>query len=247
MRPLVGITAWRRTLDTFYGPDRLHTLSTFYADSVLAARMTPLMFPNGQPTDMADQLISAVDGLLVSGGDDVDPGSYGEALTASRNVDADVDRFEIALVEAARRQGKPVLAICRGLQLLNVALGGSLLQEVTGGPDGAHEAITPETTPDEMSTRRHVVRFEDGSILGGIYGADEAKVNTLHHQGIDRLAPGLVVEGRTDDGLIEAARCDGAWWALGVQWHPERMEGDHLTIFEAFREAMTQSSRSPTA
>lgn len=247
MRPLVGITAWRRTLNTFYGPDRLHTLSTFYADSVIAAGMTPLIFPNGQEPVVADRLVSAVDGVVISGGDDVDPGTYGAALTTSKNVDHDVDRFEIALVEAARSQGKPVLAICRGLQLVNVAFGGTLRQEVTGGPDGVHELITHDTSPDEMNARRHVVRFEEGSILGGLYGAEEAKVNTLHHQGIDVLAPGLIVEGRSDDGLVEAARCEGDWWCLGVQWHPERMDGEHTTVFDAFREAMAQSSRSPTA
>jgi putative glutamine amidotransferase len=87
-----------------------------------------------------------------------------------------------------------------------------------------------------------VVRFEAGSRLADIYGAEEAKVNTLHHQGIDALAPGLIVEGRTDDGLIEAFRCDGDWWALGVQWHPERMEGEHQSVFAAFREAVGTAS-----
>jgi putative glutamine amidotransferase len=247
MRPLVGITAWRRTLDTYYGPDRLHTLSTFYADSVIAAGMTPLVFPNGQSPEAAEHLVSSVNGVLISGGDDIDPTTYGETVTGSKNFDSEVDRFEIALVEAARRQGKPVLAICRGLQLLNVALGGTIRQEVTGGPDGVHETFNADTTPEEMNARRHVVRFESGSILAGLYEAEEAKVNTLHHQGIASLAPGLAVEGRTDDGLVEAARCDGDWWALGVQWHPERMDGGHQGIFIAFREAMTQSSKSPTA
>lgn len=247
MRPLVGITAWRRILDTYYGPDRLQTLSTFYPDSILAAGMTPVMFPSGQPTELAEQLVATVDGLLISGGDDVDPGTYGAAATTSKNFDSEADQFEVALVESARGQGKPVLAICRGLQLLNVAMGGTLRQEVTGDPDGVHLPFSPETTPEEMNARRHVVRFEDGSILATLYGAEEAKVNTLHHQGIADLAPGLIIEGRTDDGLIEAARCEGSWWALGVQWHPERMDGEHQTIFEAFREAMTQSSKAPTA
>ncbi|HEU4894423.1 MAG TPA: gamma-glutamyl-gamma-aminobutyrate hydrolase family protein [Acidimicrobiia bacterium] len=236
MKPVVGITSWRRTLDTFYGPDRLQPLSTYYTDSVVAAGMTPLLIPAGLDPSEAPALIGLVDGLLLSGGDDVDPGGYGAENTASVKTDPDVDQFEIALVEAAREAGKPVLAICRGLQLLNVAFGGSLHQEVTS-EGGTHDVITGDH--EEMNARRHVVTFEPGSLLASLYGASETKVNTLHHQGIERLAEGLVVEGKTDDGLVEAARLDGDWWVLGVQWHPERLDGDHQRIFEAFREAIS--------
>ena len=175
----------------------------------------------------------------MSGGDDVDPATYGQEPTHSKHFDPEVDRFEIAILEAAREQGKPVLAICRGLQILNVAMGGTLHQEVTS-PGGVHDTFQG-VTPDEMNARRHVVRFEEGSVLAGLYGAGEAKVNTLHHQGIDRLGDGLVVEAVAEDGLVEGVRHDGDWWALGVQWHPERMEGEHRRVFAAFREAMAQS------
>ena len=238
MRPLVGITAWKRKLNTFLGPEVLQTLSAYYPNSLIAAGMTPVIFPNGQDKAEAERLVSLVDGLLISGGDDIDPTSYGTEATESRGHDASVDEFEIAVVREARAQDKPVLAICRGLQLLNVALGGTLQQEVTSA-GGVHELIDKSTQAEELSARRHVVRFEANSVLGGVYGSDEVKVNTLHHQGIERLSPQLVVEGRSDDGLVEAARCDGSWWALGVQWHPERMEGEHQQIFTAFREAIT--------
>ena len=105
---------------------------------------------------------------------------------------------------------------------------------------GVHDLIGGDH--EEMNARRHVVVFEPGSLLADIYGTNEAKVNTLHHQGVGRLAEGLLVEGRTDDGLIEAARCEGDWWALAVQWHPERLEGDHQKIFAAFREAVLERS-----
>jgi putative glutamine amidotransferase len=237
MRPLVGITSWRRTLDTFYGADPLHTLTTYYVDSVIDAGMTPVILPNGQDPEVASRLVSTLDGLLLSGGDDVDPASYGEEVTATKRHDIAVDRFEAALIQAARAQGKPVLAICRGLQILNVALGGSLHQEVNQNSD-SHPAMGKDMTPDDWEARAHVVHFEGDSTLAGIYGSTEAKVNSLHHQGVSRLADGLIVEGRTDDGLIEAARHEGDWWALGVQWHPERMEGDHQGVFSAFREAI---------
>lgn len=236
-KPLVGITAWRRVLNTFYGPERLQSLATFYGEAVGEAGMTPLIIPNGQDPAEAGTIMSLLDGLVLSGGDDVDPGTYGAEPESSRGVDAAVDRFEIALVEAARRQDKPVLAICRGLQLLNVALGGTLRQEITASGT-SHELIPKPIDPDEMNARRHTVVFEPGSRIEEIYGASEAKVNTLHHQGLEDIAPDLIVEARTEDGHVEAARCDGDWWALGVQWHPERMDGEHRRIFEVFREAI---------
>lgn len=245
MKPIAGVTAWRRTLDTYYGPDRLQTLSVHYSDSLIAAGVLPVILPAGQNPADAERTVSMVDGLLISGGDDLDPASYGEEATASKRYSAEADRFEIALVEAARSQGKPLLAICRGLQLLNVAMGGTLHQEVTS-EGGVHEPFGG-VTPDEMNARRHVVTFEEGTRLAGLYGSDEAKVNTLHHQGINRLGESLIIEGRTEDGLIEAVRYDGDWWAVGVQWHPERMDGEHQRIFGAFRDAMAQSKNAATA
>lgn len=234
-KPLVGINAWRRRLDTFYGPDTLMTLSTSYTDSMVEAGLTPIIIPAALDPSEANRFVSLVDGLVLSGGDDVHPATYGAVPTVSHGIDRDADRFEIALIAAAREAGKPVLAICRGLQILNVALGGTLHQEVTSA-GGVHELITDETDNEEMAARRHVVRFEPDSIIGGLYGAAEAKVNSLHHQGIDELAPDLVVEGKSDDGLIEAARCRGNWWALGVQWHPEKMDLDHRHLLVALRE-----------
>jgi putative glutamine amidotransferase len=236
--PLVGVTAWRRELDTFLGRELLHTLSDYYASAVINAGMTPVMFPNGQDPAEAPRLVSTVNGLVLSGGDDVDPETYGARPDGSKGHSPEVDRFEIALVQAARDQNKPVLAICRGIQLLNVALGGTLNQEVTKAGT-VHEPITKDSDPDTLNRQRHPVHFESGSLLARAYGTTEIKTNSLHHQGIDQLSPDLVVEGRTDDGLIEAARCRGEWWALGVQWHPERMDPEHQEpLFSAFRAAI---------
>ena len=238
MNPLIAVTAWRRDLNTSIGTESLQTLSSFYSDALIDAGMTPIVLPGGQDADEADRLVGMVDGVLLSGGDDLDPSSYGAANEHSMKYSKDVDDFELAVLAAARAQDKPVLAICRGLQLLNVALGGTLAQDVlvTGT---AHELIDDNTDPVELKARRHVVQFEPDSILAGLYKSSETKVNTLHHQGLENLAPELIVEGRSDDGLIEAARCDGSWWALGVQWHPERMDGDHRELFNAFREAVS--------
>lgn len=241
-RPIIGITAWRRELDTFLGRELLQSLSTYYSDAAINAGLTPIMYPNGQDAAEADRLISLVDGVLISGGDDIDPASYGQTSGDHvRGSNVDVDAFEVALLKAARQQNKPVLAICRGIQLLNIALGGTLQQEITS--EGAvHDAITPSTDPDELSARSHAIHLEKDSILSEIYQSSELKVNTLHHQGVGELAGDLIVEGVAPDGLIEAARCDGSWWALGVQWHPERMESaDHGPLFVAFREAIERN------
>lgn len=236
--PVVGVTAWRRSLDTFLGVERLHTLSDYYAAAVIEAGMLPLIFPAGQDPERAERLVSMVSGLVLSGGDDLDPATYGETPTDSKSYSGDVDRFEVALVRAARDQEKPVLAICRGVQLLNAAFGGTLAQEITVS-GGVHEPIGADTDPDELNRRRHVVRFAPDSLLAEVYDAAEIKTNTLHHQGLADIAPDLLIEGTTDDGLVEAVRCDGSWWAIGVQWHPERMESDHHgRLFSAFRDAI---------
>ena len=239
--PLVGITAWRRHLDTYLGRESLQTLSAYYSDAVISVGMTPIIFPNGQTPEVAHRLVSLVDGVILSGGDDIDPDTYDQGHKSSTGTNREVDAFEIAVVEAARDQNKPLLAICRGLQLLNVALGGTITQDVTR-PGTAHEPFPESADPDEVNQRRHNVHFEPGSLLASWYEGSELKVNTLHHQGIDRLAPGLIVEGRADDGLIEAARCDDAWWSIGVQWHPERMDADmQQPLFSRFKAAILSS------
>jgi len=245
-RPVVGITAWRRRLDTFLGSEMLQTLSTYYSDATIAADMTPVIFPNGQDPSIASNLIEKVDGLVISGGDDVDPATYGEVERGATGQSSAVDEFEIALLREARAHNKPVLAICRGIQLLNVALGGTLNQEITG-EGTVHDLIPSDADPAELNERRHIVDLEEGSVLALLYGTQELKVNTLHHQGIENLASELVAEGRTEDGLIEAVRCDGEWWAIGVQWHPERMDLSHQNpLFGAFRDSILSNRRSQT-
>jgi putative glutamine amidotransferase len=235
--PLVGVTTWRRRFETYIGDDPLHSLADFYVSAVVESEMVPILFPAAQDTGLANRMVSMVDGLLLSGGGDVDPSLYGaDRDRATNGDDPTVDEFEIALVKEAQAQGKPVLAICRGLQLLNVAFGGTLDQEVTF-EGGVHAPVQGD--PVLLNERRHMVQFESGGLLARIYGSDQLAVNTLHHQGVGRLADALGVEGRTSDGLIEATRFDGDWWAVGVQWHPERLDAQHhKPLFAAFRTAI---------
>ena len=240
-KPVVGVTAWRGEFPTYAGPQILNTLETQYSDAVVESGMIPLIIPNGQSPDAASRIVKAVDGLLLTGGTDINPEMYGEGRERVEGDDIGVDRFEVALVREARAQGKPLLAICRGLQLINVALGGSLRQDV-GRPGSAHEPIEAGFDPDEAEQRRHAVHLEEDALLADLFGSRELKVNTLHHQGVDRLAEELIVEGRAPDGLVEAARYKGSWWALGVQWHPERLHSEERNpLFEGLEEAIRRT------
>jgi putative glutamine amidotransferase len=174
------------------------------------------------------QSLGACAGLLLTGGIDVDPALYGETPWPEvPNTNRDRDEFELALLREALDRDLPVLAVCRGHQLLNVALGGRLLQHIAGD---AHEVLD-----DDVTSMQHSLRLASDSKLRAIYGAELIVVNSRHHQAVtlDRLAPGLRATGTTDDGLIEAVESDSHSWVVGVQWHPERED----QYIEGFAEA----------
>ena len=159
----------------------------------------------------------ALDGLVLQGGADISPLAYGEApLQPEWAGDPLRDRYEIELVRAFTAARKPVLGICRGAQLINVALGGSLHQDI------------PAHRSDDYDSHAHDVRLEPDSGLARLYGeTGPRRVVSIHHQAIKRLAPGLVVEARADDDVIEAVRSTGAGYVCAVQWHPEFHGGRH--------------------
>jgi putative glutamine amidotransferase len=231
-RPVVLINAWKRVLPTFLGPQTaLYTIGTEYANAVTRAGGAPLLVPHVDPTAI-DTLIERADALLLSGGGDLDPASYGESDTGqSHDTDPDADRTEIALVQSAARAGLPVLAICRGMQVLNVAFGGSLLQEITR-TGGTHQPL-PEA-PEEILAYRHPVRTLDGTRLAHILGSGERPVNSIHHQAIGRIAAGFRVSAIAPDGIVEGMEYEGEWDAIGIQWHPEKTgEEQEMALFEA--------------
>ena len=166
--------------------------------------------------------ISSVDGLLLTGGPDVDPLLYGQARDpqAGLKLSPRRDRWEMALLKAALERDMPVLAICRGMQLLNVVLGGTLHQDIGTSVENAreHEQPTSPTTPD------HPVKIEKGSPLFALIGREEIQVNSTHHQAVDVLGEGLAVWGRSPDGIIEVIGRD--LLVIGVQWHPELLDDD---------------------
>jgi putative glutamine amidotransferase len=181
-------------------------------------------------------VIHSLDGLLLSGGSDLDPGYYGEEAVPELGVTLpERDAFEIALVGMALRRGMPVFGICRGMQVLNVALGGTLYQDLPSQWERdllKHRQDTPKWQPT------HEVSVEDGSYIAEVMDRELVKVNSYHHQGIKDLAEGLVVTGRSSDGVIEAVEAGdiSERWLLGVQWHAEAMRGagpQQESLFEA--------------
>ncbi len=222
MKPTVAVTLWRRTAPTFlYDHTVMHTLVDDYAAAL--ARAGAVMLLVG-PLDAADvgEVLDRVDGLVVTGGGDFEPASYAADNTHSVNIEPDADARDLALVQGARERRMPVLGICRGMQAINIALGGSLRQEVNGD---SHDHPSLADSPDERNAHRHLVSFDDGCRLSRIYGTSERKVNSLHHQGLHRIADGIRVVGSTADGNPEAVEStDGSWPVLAVQWHPEMLD-----------------------
>ncbi len=168
------------------------------------------------------------DALLLGGGVDVDPARYGQALleNGTVEVDAERDRIDFALFEEARRAGAPVLGICRGLQVVNVALGGTLVQDI---PAGRPSEVVHARTKEEKTRLDHTVAVAPGTRLAALAGSASVRVNSRHHQAIETVAPGLAVSGTAPDGLPEAVESADGAWVLAVQWHPENLAGDPVS------------------
>lgn len=210
-RPLIGITTYVEE-STRYGVWDLPTslVPTGYYELVQASGGTAVLLPPDEP-ETAAEVLSRVDGLVVAGGPDVDPVHYGAARDPRTGAPATVrDHWELALIAAALDAGTPLLGICRGMQALNVALGGTLIQHIDGHVD----------TPG--ATSWHPVRPVPGTRYAELV-PEEADVPTYHHQAVDRLGRGLIASAYALDGTVEAIELpDRSRWVLGVQWHPER-------------------------
>ena len=236
----VGIVCDRRTIDDM----AVHQVNDEYVLAVRdGAGALPLLIPStGTPLD-SEAVLGALDGLLFTGApSNVAPAQYGASARPGTELDEIRDATSLPLLRAAVAGGVPVLAICRGFQELNVALGGSLHQHVHEIP-GRMDHREPRGVPRDLEyAPAHSIAIAPGGVLARLSGLAEARVNSLHHQGIDRLAPGLVVEAKAPDGQIEAVSLPRAKaFLLGVQWHPEwAFARDPLSraIFAAFGAAL---------
>ncbi len=194
-----------------------------YIQAVIAAGGLPVLLPLSLSQEDLLALLPRLDGVLLPGGGDVGPAYYGgnNANPTVRDVDAGRDEFELTLIRHALQAEKPLLAICRGLQVFNVALGGSLWEDIQSQMPGAirHDYYGSQQR-DHLA---HDVAIAANTLLHDIFGCDTLRVNSLHHQGIRALAPDLRATATAPDELIEAVEIQGHPFALGVQWHPEQL------------------------
>jgi putative glutamine amidotransferase len=225
MSPIIGIAPCRSLPD--------------YVESIRRAGGDPRVLDPAK--DQPATVVGEIAGLLLTGGVDVDPARYGEDIHPTvTSVEPGRDEFEFGLILAARDAKLPVFGICRGIQVMNVALGGSLFQDITAQMAG----ILPHTVTTPPCAIAHDIWVSKGSRLFTLMqekmvDADTCSVNSRHHQAIRRLAPGFEVTATAPDGVIEAIECPDAVFCLGVQWHPENFwrTGEFRPLFEGFIEA----------
>jgi putative glutamine amidotransferase len=209
-------------------------LGVSYLDAVAAAGGIPVILAP-LPARRLEAIIDRLDGVCLSGGPDIEPACYGAPAHPQLGpTEPEVDLFELGLVRAARRRGLPILAICRGMQVLNVARGGTLVQHV---PDLGDEVTHRQATPASQSS--HPVAIAAASRLARIAGADRIDVNSFHHQAIDRLGTGLEPVSWSEDGVIEAVEAPADVFTLGVQWHAECLteRPEQAGLFESLVDA----------
>jgi gamma-glutamyl-gamma-aminobutyrate hydrolase PuuD len=218
VKPLIGLGAYPRRIEIAIGPVLLHTASRFYVDAIVRAGGLPVVLPVIDPDDVPEML-RAVDGIVLTGGGDVEPSRYGQQPAAENwGVDPARDDFEEALLRCALERDLPVLATCRGMQLVNVAMGGTLVQHIPDVSDQLHS--------QEPHWREgiHRVKIEPDSQLAEALGVSELDVNSLHHQAVLEPAPGLRAVAWADDDTVEAVEIPGNRHFVAVQWHPELLE-----------------------
>jgi putative glutamine amidotransferase len=243
VKPLIGISCCTKQFGIFGMPN--HAASDTYVratDEVIGA--VPVLLPANGPTADIETLLDRLDGIVLTGSrSNVHPTFYdGPPHAEGTPEDPDRDGVTLPLIRAAIARGVPLLAICRGFQELNVALGGSLHQRLQDLPDRMDHSTPMQPSARVRQGKAHALRLTPGGWLHSLSGTTEIAVNSLHNQGIDQLAPGLVIDGVAPDGTIEAVCVvDQPGYVVGVQWHPEydwRTDNLSRAIFEQFGEAV---------
>lgn len=232
-RPIIGLTTYRKVAAQS-APVSLMSLMPTYIEAVADAGGVPVLIPLGLDEEALLTLFERLDGLVLTGGGDIAGDHYrSEHPDFIFDIDEDRDRVELTLAREAIARNKPLLAICRGHQVLNVALGGTLYEDVLKWMPGAIKHDFFGAFP--RNHQAHEVTIVPESKLATALGRVETNVNSLHHQGIRDLAPGLTAVAHAPDGLIEAVEADDHPFAVGVQWHPENLVEDVPWMKSLFR------------
>jgi putative glutamine amidotransferase len=221
--PLIGVST-SVTVEKY--PERAY-VNAAYLDAVQQAGGVPVPLPPQLTPPGRAELLKRLHGVLLTGGGDVDPRHFGESPHATTSeVSAARDGLEIALTRWAIQTRLPLLAICRGIQVLNVALGGSLHQDIPSAPGSPYDHSQTALQTRARGTTAHPVKVQDGSRLAGILGVLEVDVNSFHHQAINRLGRGLEAVAWAPDSIVEGVELgDDGQFVVGVQWHPEELVG----------------------
>ncbi len=244
MKPIIGCTTYTRPFSA-QSTLQMYGTPTTYVEAIQAAGGIPMLIPLGLSQKDLAAIFARIDGLLLPGGGDVSPDVYrGKMHDKVSRIDEKRDKTELWLAQKAVAEQKPTLAICRGHQVLNVALGGTLWEDVADLLPGAIRHDFFKTFPRDYLA--HSVSVAEDSLLARLVGTQETAVNSLHHQGIRDLAPELVATAVAPDGLVEAVEIPSHPFALGVQWHPENLikqDEKMLSIFKGFIQAAAENGR----
>jgi putative glutamine amidotransferase len=244
LKPLIGLTPTR--MPNSSGRPAFG-INQPYAQSVQQAGGIPVLIPLGLSTDDLHSLLNRLDGILFTGGYDVDPRLYGkQPQPVDKGIDAERDQLEGQLIHGLIQASKPFLGICRGCQVINVALGGSLYQHLADQLPGAVRHDNHDHPRDYLA---HPVTLEQDNRLAHIINDTQTWVNSLHHQGVDKLAPELKACAHSPDGLVEAFELPGFPFGLAVQWHPEELQ-QHTAmrgLFHSFVQACQQPQAESTS
>lgn len=232
-KPIIGISS--------YSENGKVQLNLPYVKSVRAAGGIALVIPVTCDEEQIEAVLDHIDGLVMTGGDDVDPQIFGEQPHPRLGaVGPERDRFDIMLIQKALKKGLPIMGICRGEQLLNVAMGGTMIQDIPSQVQGAikHRQDGPRNYAS------HAIKIEKGSLAYKCFGSDSTSVNSFHHQAVAKLAPGLKVTAVAPDGVIEIIEKIGDEKVFGVQFHPEGFvaEGD-MRFLPLFKHLVEMSSK----
>lgn len=238
MNPLIGVTSIPRRADTAFAHLPHETVPEMYLEMLQSAGAVAVVIPVHGRAE-ANDLLPRLDGVLLTGGGDVDPTHYGrDPHPETYGVDPDRDRLEIDLVRGGAERHLPMLAICRGIQVMNVALGGTLVQDIETEVPGGQNHWQLERWGEHV----HSIDVETDSRLAEILGSELA-VNSMHHQAVAEVGSGLRPVGRAPDGVIEAIEAPDLRYCVGLQWHPETLgTGDRsFGVFQSFVDAAGES------